>query len=347
MAPLIRKQKGEYRDLFVDLLKQGFVRARVDGRTVSLSDDLRLDRQMRHDIEVVVDRLTINAKVRAAAGRGRGPVAEGRQRDTDHRGPGGRSRTLPMCRFGARPAVRLRRSRRVPHGDIIFSSDYACTHCGLSFEPPTPQLFSFNSPQGMCLECDGLGEKYSFDRQLLVPRPQLTFKQGCIEILGGWKDMGRWRRHIYQGIADTVERLRDLAKGTLLETPWEALPAELQDVWLWGTGDQHITFTWRGGAAPLKYGGTFAGIVPELRLPVSQHEEFPSAAPARKVHADVAVCRVSWAAAEPAGAECPHYDGAARSSAIIRPGHCRRSASWRCGMRWSSFSSCSWGRPRR
>jgi len=163
------------------------------------------------------------------------------------------------ARDAAGPSNRRRAtaSTRPPAaGDIICSVDYACTHCGVSFETPTPQLFSFNSPQGMCLDCDGLGEQYTFDPELLIPRSELSFKQGCIELVGVWRELGRWRRHIYQGVADTIERLRQLPAGTLLETPWRELPAELRDVWLWGTGAQHITYTWRGGASPLKYGGS-------------------------------------------------------------------------------------------
>ena len=151
-------------------------------------------------------------------------------------------------------------------GDLIFSIDYACTDCGLSFEPPSPQLFSFNSPQGMCLECDGLGERFTFDPDLLIPEANRSrsFKQGCFELLGAWKELGRWRRHIFSGVAETMERKLELPLGTMLDTPWEQLEARLQKLWLWGTGDEHITFTWRGGAAPIKYGGRFEGIIPDF-----------------------------------------------------------------------------------
>ncbi len=223
LAPLIRQQKGEYRDLFEDLSKQGFARARVDGRLVRLSDSLQLDRQMRHDIEVVIDRLVAKPGVRPRlaeaveqalklghghSGRGRGV------------GPGrcARTRTVP-ARGDTTPST---------IHDATYSADYACTDCGLSFEPPSPQLFSFNSPQGMCPQCDGLGQLYSFDPDLLVPDKQLSFKQGAVEILGPWKDMGRWRRHIYQGVANTIERQHDLSDGTILETPWRDLDPQWQ-----------------------------------------------------------------------------------------------------------------------
>ncbi len=150
------------------------------------------------------------------------------------------------------------------HSEFALSAHYACTHCGLSFEPPSPQLFSFNSPQGMCKGCDGLGEIYSFDPERLVPNAELSFALGAVELVGPWKDMGRWRRHIYQGVADTVERQLELEHGTMLETPWRDLDERLCNYWLHGTGDEHITFTWRNGAHGNKYGGHFEGIIPQL-----------------------------------------------------------------------------------
>ena len=256
LAPLVRGQKGMYRDLFEDLLKQGYVRARVDGTIFPLSSDVQLERQMRHNIEVVVDRLTVKPDLR-------GRLAESVELALKV----GRGNLIvcPDAADGvdAEPKKSRKRSTGQP-GDIIFSADYACGECGLSFEPPSPQLFSFNSPQGMCLECDGLGKIFTFDNQLLVPDPNLSFKQGCIELIGRWKDIGRWKRHIYQGVADTLQRVHKLEDGTLLDTPWRDLTRDQQGIWLWGTEDRHITFTWRGGERPQKYGGTWEGIIPDL-----------------------------------------------------------------------------------
>ena len=270
LAPLIRGQKGEYRDLFADLLKQGFVRARVDGTVVRLSDDLNLDRQMRHNIEVVVDRLSISREARAriaeavelALGIGKGNLIVAFETDVQVASPSQKAKK--------RAAKSKRSSAR---SDLVLSAQYACTQCGDSFDPPSPQLFSFNSPQGMCLQCDGLGQAFTFDPDLLIPNPKLSFKRGCFELLGKWSEMGRWRRHIYQGVAETVERTRALDSGTMLETPWKDLDPQLRKVWLWGTGDQHITFTWRAGANPMKYGGQFDGIVPRLQ---AKHRETKS-----------------------------------------------------------------------
>ncbi len=265
LAPLVRRQKGAHQDLLDDLLKQGYIRVRVDGEIRSLGESIELDRRLRHDIEVVIDRLVIGPSIRgrlseaieAALKLGEGNLIVATEQsaidsargasDTDPESTGTRASKLSA-----------------QAGDRVFSVDYACSPCGLSFQPPTPQLFSFNSPQGMCSECDGLGHLYSFDPQLLVPDDSLSFKKGSIAILGKWQDLGRWRRHIYQGVADTVERLRSFPEGTLLDQPWADLPDEIRQLMLYGTGDLHITFTWRGGQAPMKYGGQYEGIIPEL-----------------------------------------------------------------------------------
>ncbi|MGI9455520.1 MAG: excinuclease ABC subunit UvrA [Aeoliella sp.] len=256
LAPVVRQQKGEHRDLFEDLQKQGFVRARVDGEIVQLSEDHSLDRQMRHDIEVVIDRLTAGPSVRGRLGEavdtalklGGGNLIVAVDQDETP----SKKKSTKRSRAGLRP------------GDKALSSHFACTNCGISFDAPTPQLFSFNSPQGMCLECDGLGEYYCFDPDQLVPDSTRSFAQGAIELIGKWKDLGRWKRHIYKGVANTIERKWKLEEGTLLETAWQDLPKKLQSVWLWGAGDEHITFTWRAGKSSQKYGGQFEGIIPDL-----------------------------------------------------------------------------------
>src|SRR6185437_12581552 len=141
--------------------------------------------------------------------------------------------------------------------DILFSAHYACTHCDRSYEPPSPQLFSFNSPHGMCPQCDGLGTRFSFDADLLIPDPALSFYNGAIPLVGKMRGMGRWRRHIYEGIAQTL--------GIDLKTPWQRLPREQQDLLLHGSGEQHITYEWkqRGGGV-WKHGGKWEGIIPQL-----------------------------------------------------------------------------------
>ncbi|NQT40581.1 MAG: excinuclease ABC subunit UvrA, partial [Planctomycetes bacterium] len=265
LAPLVRRQKGEYRDLFEDLLKQGFVRARVDGSVVALADNLQLDRQMRHNIEVVVDRLTAEPEVRARLAE----AVESALRM-------GQGNLIVAPDAGAPTKAKTQAAgsaSRELTDDLVLSAEYACTHCDLSFEPPSPQMFSFNSPQGMCPECHGLGEVHTFDPSRLIPDPTKSFQQGCIEPVGRWRDLGRWRRHVYRGVADTLERKHGLPEGILLETAWEELDPAFQDALLWGTGDEHVTYTWRQGPSGHKWGGKYEGVIPKL---LSKYRELKS-----------------------------------------------------------------------
>lgn len=247
LAPVIRGQKGEYKDLFEDLLKRGFVRARVDGQVVRLTDDLKLDRRIKHYIEVVIDRLKVETKVRprlAEAVEQALTLSEG-------------SIVIAPDSPSPPPGVGAPSPGDGLGEDLLLSANYACTHCNKGYEPPSPQLFSFNSPQGMCLECDGLGMSYTFDPELLIPEPTKSFFEGAIPIVGALRGMGRWRKHIYEGIARTL--------GIDLKRPWKDLPKEHQDPLLYGAGDRHITYEWkqRGGGV-WKHGGKWEGIVPQL-----------------------------------------------------------------------------------
>ena len=284
LAPVVRGQKGEHRELFADLLKQGLVRARVDGRVVQLNDNLRLDRQMRHNVEVVIDRLVAGPKLRTrlaeavelALRLGDGNLMVVFDEPTEETGrPGdeetGRQADLTDADDAIDSEDTTDDEAEVPKSpdlpvskSFLLSAHYACTHCNLSFEPPSPQMFSFNSPRGMCLECDGLGQIYTFAPERLISDPTRSFQQGCIEMIGAWKEMGRWRRHIYRGVAEYLERKEGLPGGSVLETAWEELDPKLQNTLLWGTGDEHITFTWRNGASGHKWGGKFEGIIPKL-----------------------------------------------------------------------------------
>jgi excinuclease ABC subunit A len=239
LAPVIRGQKGEYKDLFEDMLKRGFVRARVDGQVVRLTDDLKLDRRIKHDIAIVIDRLKNDPKIRPR-------LAESVEQ------------ALALAEGSLIVAVEggAEDEETSPSEDILLSAHYACTYCNRSYEPPSPQLFSFNSPQGMCPDCDGLGYRYSFDPDLLIPDPALSFYDGAIPLVGRLRGMGRWRRHIYEGVARTL--------GIDLKTAWKDLPAEQQNLLLYGAGDRHITYEWKQRAGVWKHGGKWEGIVPQL-----------------------------------------------------------------------------------
>ncbi|MBI5864813.1 MAG: excinuclease ABC subunit UvrA [Planctomycetes bacterium] len=256
LAPKVRAQKGEHRDLMAELVQQGFVRARVDGKAIELADPPPLDRYRRHDIEVVIDRLVVRDGVRPR-------LAEAL--DLALRTGGGVAIVSlagkPATGGDVEPANSPRKRRRVAvqtsaaENDILLSSGYACIACGVSFEPPDPQLFSFNSPQGMCLTCDGLGEKVDFDPELLVPDPSKSMLDPCIAPLRTVP--GKWPRHIWEGVARHV--------GFELETPWRDLPAKARHALLFGTGDAHLTFEWRGRQGLWQHGGTFDGILADLR----------------------------------------------------------------------------------
>ncbi|MCM2369515.1 excinuclease ABC subunit UvrA [Aporhodopirellula aestuarii] len=251
LAPLVRGQKGEFKDLFEDLRKQGFNRARVDGDTIRLSDPPPLDRAVRHDVEVVIDRIILPRKIDASLDRARASeavelalklgdatlIASITSTDIDEVGP--------------------------PKTDHLFSSRYSCPQCGTSFRAPTPQLFSFNSPQGMCTSCDGIGRLYTFVPELLVPDASKSIRGGAIPLLGKWGDVGRYRRQIYMGFADAIDEALELNTGTMLESSWDELPEKARHVWLWGADESLDTSAITGKKAK-KYIVEFEGLIPEL-----------------------------------------------------------------------------------
>ncbi|MBY0456699.1 MAG: excinuclease ABC subunit A, partial [Gemmataceae bacterium] len=295
LAPVVRGQKGEFRDFFADMVKRGYVRARVDGRFVKLTDDLKLDKRIKHTIEVVVDRLQKRGTRNAERGtqdaeretrneERRTQNAERRTRNAE-RGTQDAERRTEDGTFRVRVAEAVEQALALAEGsviiateadpeppaadaprselhaprseDILLSAHYACTHCNTSYEPPTPQLFSFNSPHGMCPECDGLGTQYTFDPELLIPDPKLSFYTGAIPLVGALKGMGRWRKHIYEGVGKSL--------GIDLKTPWHKLPAEHQHQLLHGSGDAHIVYEWkqRGGKV-WKHASKWEGVIPQL-----------------------------------------------------------------------------------
>ncbi|WP_337174792.1 excinuclease ABC subunit UvrA [Paludisphaera sp.] len=241
LAPVARSQKGEYKDLFVDLSKAGYVRARVDGQVQSLSDDLRLDRQIKHDIEVVIDRLKAT---RSEGARGR--LAEAVEQAL-RLGEG----TLIVAVEG--------------QPDLMLSANFACPSCGIGFDPPSPQLFSFNSPQGMCPACDGLGIRHDFDPDLLVPDPSLSVWEGAIAPLGPVKGIGKWRKHIFEGVAKNFESDADgPAAGTMLRGPWSRLDERWRKVWLYGAGDRPIVCHWKNKGKGWTHAEKWSGVAVDL-----------------------------------------------------------------------------------
>jgi excinuclease ABC subunit A len=251
LAPVIRGQKGEHIDLLEDLRRQGYIRARIDGTIYHLSEPPQLGRHSRHNIEVVVDRITLRTTnhtrlteaVENALKIGHGTLIVAPADESQPKGKKSKAEENQNLQ-----------------DEITLSAHYACTHCGIGFDPPSPQLFSFNSPTGLCMTCDGMGTRYDFDPDLLVPDPDLSFLAPCIAPMR--TPPGRWRRHIYQGVADHL--------GFDLRTPWKDLPKKARHALLYGTGDEHITFKWRYYGRYWKHGGTFDGVIDELKQKYKQ-----------------------------------------------------------------------------
>lgn len=399
LAPLIRNQKGRCVELLNRLRRRGFRKVRIDGIFLSVDDEINLDRQARHSVDVVIDhlkqsdstyrRLTEAVDLALQLGKGqlivlldRSPLndrlrfpVESQSEDgsldsdssiTDARydgeteqqtfnfgnvasdagdeteavpqmvsnvekkaTPNGLNDTLesetdnfvdtadntkPSAKQGdavngKRAKSKNSQKRNVTNSlgqedspesnlnddstvqktdsageqtaqeanfetavsdELYFSADYACSHCNLSFERPTPQMFSFNNMQGMCPHCQGLGFVHTFDPALLIPDGKKSFQQGCIVPVGKWQELGRWNQHIYQGVADALEKRYSLDKNYVLETAWEELDERVKRGLLWGTGDMKITYSYNEGANGHKWGGTFEGIIPKM---LKQYQE--------------------------------------------------------------------------
>ena len=236
LAPVVRGRKGEYSSLLDDLAKQGFARVRIDGVTIELTErgDLELARYETHTIEVVVDRLIRRDGIR--------------RRLTE---------SLETALGLAEGVAEL----VVVDGDgteqeaITFSQHLACTHCGISFEDPSPRNFSFNSPYGACAACTGLGTKYEVDPELIVPDPGKSLSQGA---LAPWANA---RSQYFERMVDAVADLG----GFSVDTPWEELSDDDRTLVLYGTaGDQvHLRYRNRYGRQR-SFTSAYEGIVPWL-----------------------------------------------------------------------------------
>ncbi len=295
LAPVTRGQRGRCIDILNNLRRKGFRQVRVDDKFYSVDDSLNLDQQARHSIDVVVDRFEqselnlrgLEDAVSTALKSGSGlivlidslPGSFGEHETPGHEGVDGfeyldlslkDSNNLPID-FSPAEAVQGVASDEsgVNHvfyvgQELYFSADYACSHCGLSFERPSPQMFSFNTSQGMCPHCQGMGETFTFDPDLLIPDKSKSFQQGCIVPLGKWQNFGQWRQHIYQGIAAALERKYGLEKNSVLETAWEELDERVRHEFLWGTGDASVVYHWKADGIERSWNGFYEGVIPKL-----------------------------------------------------------------------------------
>jgi excinuclease ABC subunit A len=266
LAPLVREAKGEHRDLFADLVRQGFTRARVDGAVCRVEDPPALEKLLKHTIDVVIDRLVPGEETRSRlaeavelalkTGDGQVIVVEEIRDGSDFSAARGDTTS-------AGNASRIASQKSLPSPisfDLVLSSRYACAACGVSYDTPEPQLFSFNSPQGACPACEGLGDIYGIDPVKLVTNPEKTLRKGALGVLGSYRDMPRWMRRLFNGVAAHAEAKKKLAPGTLLDTPWKDLTPAQKKIWLDGTGVDDIKLSWKRGRAERGANTKFEGI---------------------------------------------------------------------------------------
>jgi excinuclease ABC subunit A len=248
LAPLVRGRKGEYRKELEAIRRQGYVRARIDGAWVELDEPPRLARYKRHDIDVVIDRLTVE------------PRNVTRLADS----------LEATLKLGGGLVAVARDGRKE---DVIFSQGAACPSCGTSVEELQPRSFSFNSPYGACKACDGLGTLLRVDPARVVPDLSKSLEQGALEPLGDAG--GTW----------TAGTLRALAKkfDFSLKAPWKKLPARVQRLLLHGSGDEKVRFEYRTskGSAFIQH-AAYEGVIPSLER---RYRATASEAVRRNIHA--------------------------------------------------------------
>ena len=238
LAPIVRGRKGEYEELFRDLSRQGFSRARVDGDIIDLADSIRLERYYTHTIEVVVDRLVA----------GRGDI----RRLTD-------SLETALGLTGGLAVIDI-----IDGPELTFSQHLSCDSCGISFDQLEPRSFSFNSPYGACEACSGIGTRFEVDPRLVVPDDERSIADGALAPWAG--NSNRYYQHLLNGLARTL--------GFDVDTPFSDLDLEHQQALLYGTGDLRVqvSFTNRFGRRR-RYRAKYEGVIPVLRR---RHEQTES-----------------------------------------------------------------------
>lgn len=232
LAPIVRDRKGEYRKEFLELRKQGFQRVKVDGAFYELDEPPTLDKKFRHDIDVVVDRVV---------------VREGME-----------TRLADSFRTALDLADGIAIFETAPkEGDperITFSENFACPVSGFTIPEIEPRLFSFNAPFGACPDCDGLGVELFFDERLVVPDQTLKVYDGAL---------APWRKGKSPYFLQTIEAI---AKHYEFDknTPWKDLPAHVQQVFLYGSGEEEIPFRYDEGGRVYQVTRVFEGVIPNM-----------------------------------------------------------------------------------
>ncbi|SEM47302.1 Excinuclease ABC subunit A [Syntrophus gentianae] len=228
LAPIVRGKKGEFQKEFKKLQREGYVRVRIDGEIRELEEEIRLDKKRRHDIDVVVDRLVLREGIRQ------------RLRDS--------LETASALTDG------LVRIDLTDGKEILFSEKYSCPICGVSLPELAPRLFSFNSPYGACPDCSGLGTRMYFDEDLVVPDPALSIREGAIAPWAGRSSMQ------YFSMMDALAQ----HYGFDLNSPFRDLPENIQNVLLYGSGEEEIQFFADRGGRRFFYNRPFEGVLTQL-----------------------------------------------------------------------------------
>jgi excinuclease ABC subunit A len=228
LAPLIEGRKGEHIQLLRRLRKDGFTRVIIDGEIRLLDEDISLDKNKKHDLSVVVDRLIIKKEIL--------------RRLTD-------SMELALSLSDGKAVLDF-----IGSGETFFSQKAACPRCGFSIPELTPQMFSFNNPQGACGECSGLGTKRYFDPELIVPDPDLSLREGAI---APWA-----KRHsvYFQQMLDSLCQ----HYGIDVYSPFKDIQKEIQEAFLYGSGDDEIKFYFEKDDRRYFYNRPFEGVIPNL-----------------------------------------------------------------------------------
>ncbi|HEU6449023.1 MAG TPA: excinuclease ABC subunit UvrA [Verrucomicrobiae bacterium] len=248
LAPVVRRQKGEFRDVLERLAREGFVRARVDGELVELGDTnrpVKLDKKKFHNIEAVVDRLMIDDKIRVRLG----------------------DSVETSLRWGNGVLLALHQEPNAKADswiETLHSNKMCSPATGKSFDPPTPKHFSFNAPAGACPVCHGLGQKMVFDEHFVVPDPEEPLESA----IQPWRRAGKRMNIYYKAL------LRSIAShfNMDLQTPFKDLPEDFKNVLLHGSGEDEIEFSfWRAGKVS-KISRPFEGVLPNLERHATESE---------------------------------------------------------------------------
>ncbi len=270
LAPVVRARKGEYRKELAEWQKSGFTRVRVDGEIYPIEEAPKLDKKLKHDIEVVVDRIAVKRTdgdkegvegrlaesfeqaLKLAEGLAYVDLAEGVVPGREDEDAAGGAQEKKMKGTG------------IPANRIVFSEKFACPVSGFTIEEIEPRLFSFNSPQGACPTCDGIGEKLLFDPQLVVPNEELSLKKGAVM---PWAKSNPPSPYYMQVLSSLAREF-----GFELETPWNKLSEEHQFIVLHGTKGRAVPLTFRDGRKSYTVKKAFEGVIGNLNRRMMQTE---------------------------------------------------------------------------